>query len=210
MTDALLVSNILLWILLVGLGVAVLALTRQVGILHERVAPAGALSVQRGPAVGEQGPMLALMDLAGQPVRIGGEDPLGQRTLLFFLSSSCPVCKTLLPTLRRIVAEERPQVRLVLASDGEPAEHEGFLREQGLAREGYVLSMELGLRFEVAKIPYAVLIDEQGVVRAKGIVNTREHLESLFEAWRLGVPDVQSYLARERDARVATESGAPT
>jgi hypothetical protein len=32
-------------------------------------------------------------------------------------------------------------------------------------------------------------------VRAKGIVNTREHVESLFEAERLGVPTIQAHLA---------------
>ena len=207
MTEALLVSNLLLWILLIALGAAVVALTRQVGILHERVAPMGALSIQRGPAVGEKAPELLVADLAGHPIRIGGEDPLGLRTLLFFLSPTCPVCKTLLPTLRRVVSEESPSVRLLLASDGDPAEHEGFLREQGLDRDGYVLSTELGMRLEVAKLPYAVLIDERGIVRAKGIVNTREHLESLFEAWRMGAGSIQDYLARERGAAAGEVRG---
>ena len=41
MTEALIVSNILLWVLVVALGCIVVALTRQVGLLHERVAPVG-------------------------------------------------------------------------------------------------------------------------------------------------------------------------
>ena len=40
MTEALLVSNIVLWVLVVVLALIVLALARQVGILHERVARA--------------------------------------------------------------------------------------------------------------------------------------------------------------------------
>ena len=210
MTEALLISNALLWILLIALGAAVVALTRQVGILHERLAPVGALSIQRGPEVGEHAPVLEVVDLAGNPVRIGGEDPLGLRTLLFFLSPTCPVCETLLPTLRRVVADEAPRFRLLLASDGDPAEHEGFLRDHGIDRTGYVLSTELGMRLEVAKVPYAVLIDERGIVRAKGIVNTREHLESLFEAWHIGAASIQAYLAREGGAPAMSESGAPT
>jgi len=31
-------------------------------------------------------------------------------------------------------------------------------------------------------LPYAVLLDDQGLVRAKGLVNNREQLESLFNA----------------------------
>ena len=44
MITALIVSQILTWILLVAAIVAILALARQVGVLHERVAPAGALT----------------------------------------------------------------------------------------------------------------------------------------------------------------------
>ncbi len=53
MTEALLVSNIVLWVLVIVLALIVLALARQVGILHERVAPAGALMPTSGPKVGE-------------------------------------------------------------------------------------------------------------------------------------------------------------
>ena len=42
MSTALVVSNIILWVIVIALALVVLALARQVGILHERVAPAGA------------------------------------------------------------------------------------------------------------------------------------------------------------------------
>jgi hypothetical protein len=41
-----------------------------------------------------------------------------------------------------------------------------------------------------------VLIGEDGVVKAKGLVNNREQLESLFSAKELGVTSVQDYLGR--------------
>ena len=44
MIDALVVSNILLWLLVIALALTVLALTRQIGLLHERISPVGALS----------------------------------------------------------------------------------------------------------------------------------------------------------------------
>jgi methylamine dehydrogenase accessory protein MauD len=152
--------------------------------------------------VGDAAPELQLADLAGEVVRVGGESANGERTLLFFLSPTCPVCETLLPTLLR-VAQGEPKLRVVFASDGEPEEHRVFAREHGLDTQGYVVSMELGVRFQVAKLPYAVLIDEAGIVRSKGIVNTREHVESLFEAHARGVASMQDYLERERIASVA-------
>jgi len=197
MNEALLVSNVLLWIAVVVLAVVVLALTRQIGLLHERVAPAGALAVERGPQVGEGVPRRSLPTLAGGVLELGGSDPDDRRTLLFFLSPTCPVCRTLLPTLKRIAREETPSLRLVLASDGPPGEHRAFAAEHGLSASGYLLSRELGLAFEVARLPFAVLLDAGGVVRAKGLVNTREHLESLFEAERLAVGSIEQLARRE-------------
>jgi methylamine dehydrogenase accessory protein MauD len=53
------------------------------------------------------------------------------------------------------------------------------------------------MSYGVSKLPYAVLIDSEGFVAAQGLVNTREHVESLFEAERHGVASIQDYL-RER------------
>ena len=56
MNEALWISNLLLWLVVVGLAATVFALLRQVGVLHERIAPAGALMPANGPQVGEPAP----------------------------------------------------------------------------------------------------------------------------------------------------------
>ena len=201
MLDALLISNVVLWITVIGLAAVVAALVRQVGILHERVAPAGALVGREGPRVGAPAPRLELADWSGQPIAIGGPSADGKSTLLAFIAPTCPVCATLLPVLESIERSERRRVRLVLASDGPRQEHETFVRAHGLAQRPYVLSADLGLAYQVGKLPYAALIDAEGVLRAKGLVNTREHVESLFEAMERGVASVQEYLRREREGR---------
>lgn len=194
MIDALIVSNLVLWLLVVGLALVVFALTRQIGLLHERIAPVGALVPQSKIRVGDDAPVLELDDVRGRSVRVGGASEDGARTLLFFLSPTCPVCETLLPTVERVARIEVPRVRVVLASDGEPGPHLAFIEDKRLAHLPYVLSAPLGMAYGVAKLPFAVLIDEYGVVAAQGLVNTREHLESLFEAHREGVASVQEYL----------------
>lgn len=194
MADALLVSNLILWIAVLVLLVAVLALARQVGILYERVAPMGALMMDSGPKVGEAAPRLELADIIGRGVRLGGA--AAKAKLVFFLSPTCPVCKKLLPIVRAAAASESAWLEVVLASDGDQAEHEQFYRRMNLARFPYVLSTELGMTYRIGKLPYAVLIGEDGRIRAKGLVNSREQLESLFTARELDVGSVQEYLER--------------
>ena len=193
MIDALIVSNIVLWLIVAGLAVTVFALTRQIGLLHERIAPVGALSPHAKVKVGAQAPEMVLTDLQNRLVRIGGASKDDTQTLLFFLSPTCPVCKTLLPTVERVARTEVPRVRVVLASDGDLEEHLAFAEAEAPTGIPYVLSTELGMTYGVGKLPYAVLIDSQGVVAAQGLVNTREHLESLFEAQRYGVASIQDY-----------------
>lgn len=194
------ISNVLLWIVVAALGVVVFALTRQIGVLYERVAPVGALVIDKGPAVGQRPPVFELRDLAGKAVKIGGIAADGHATLVFFLSSNCPVCKQLLPVVRSLSTGERDRVDVVLASDGDPAEYQRFRHEQNLQSLPLVLSKELGTTFQIGKLPYAVLIDGEGIVRAKGLVNSREHLESLISAYEAGVGSVQEYLAAKGKA----------
>ena len=205
MEQALLVSNAVLWVVVLALCAVVVALLRQIGVLYERVAPAGALLTGSGPAVGEDSPRFELEDLAGRRVQIGGESAEGRSTLLFFLSPRCPVCSALLPAVESVRRAERHWLDVVLASDGEPAEQRAFAAEKGLEKLPYLLSAELGMRFQVGKLPYAVLIDERGRVAARGLVNTREHLESLFEAKQRGVASIQEYAAKQEQG---SRSGA--
>jgi methylamine dehydrogenase accessory protein MauD len=192
---ALAISNAVLWLLVLLLAAAVLALARQVGVLHERIAPAGALMLRRGLAVGEAGPILEVADLEGRAHQIGSARADGRSTLLLFVSPACPVCKSLLPAVKSSRKDERSWVDVILASDGDSAEQRAFVAAQGLAGVPYVVSAALGLAYQVSRLPFAALLDERGILRARGLVNSREHLESLFEAKRLGVASLQEYFS---------------
>ena len=98
---------------------------------------------------------------------------------------------------------------IVLASDGgTAAEHEAYAAEHRLAAFPYVLSRTLGETYGVGKLPYAVLIDEQGLVASLGLVNSREHLESLFEAKERKLASLQEYMQQnEPDAYYNAQPG---
>jgi methylamine dehydrogenase accessory protein MauD len=202
MSDALAVSNAVLWAVVVVLALVVLALARQVGVLHQRLGPGGALALAGGPQPGEAAPAVEVEDWSGRRVALGGPDASGRSLLLVFVAPSCPVCRALLPALRSLARRERG-LRVVLASDGPRTEHEAFVREHALAEFGYVLSQALGLAYRVPRLPWAALVDAAGVLRSQGLVNSREHLESLLEAEALGVASLQEHLGKR-----ATGGGA--
>ena len=192
---ALAVSNLVLWALVLALAGVVLALTRQLGVLHQRIAPAGALMLNRGLTVGEPAPMLELAALDGRELKVGAVRDDGRSTLLLFVSPTCPVCKTLLPAVKSSRRDERSWMDVILASDGDATAQREFVRTQGLEEIPYVVSATLGLAYQVSRLPFAALLDDRGVLRARGLVNSREHLESLFEAKRLGVGSLQEYFS---------------
>ena len=177
--DLLVVSNIALWIGFLAMVVINLALARQIGVLYERVAPAGALMMNQKLEVGARAPELAVPVLDGEILEVGRAGDKSQ--LLFFLSPDCPVCNELTPVLKSAAKAESDWLDVVLASDGEQ-DHRRYIQRKGLQDFPYVLSELLGKTYGVAKLPYAVLIDEAGIIASMGIINSREPLESLFES----------------------------
>jgi methylamine dehydrogenase accessory protein MauD len=209
MTSSLAAILILQWCAILALAVILLACVRQLGVLHQRLAPAGALMTSQGIKVGARAPELKLKALDGTEVAIAGAGPGNRSTLIMFVSPDCPVCASLLPALISIGKQETDWLRIVFASDGAAADHSAFWRDKGLDAFPYVVSTELGLTFHVAKLPHGVLLDEQGVLVSQGLTNSREHVESLFEAKRLKVASIQEYLARSgRHPTTASPNGS--
>jgi methylamine dehydrogenase accessory protein MauD len=198
----LIASQIALWVAVLALGVVCMALARQIGVLHQRIAPAGALALRQPLKVGEPVPEMSLAALDGAAVRIGGVRG-GRSQLVLFVSPDCAICESLLPAVRSAQGAERAWLDIVLASDGDAERQLQFVKDKGLGKFPYVLSEQLGRSFGVAKLPYAVLIDEAGKLSATGLVNTREHLESLFVAKERGVASIQQFLG-QRDKQRAS------
>jgi methylamine dehydrogenase accessory protein MauD len=191
--EALLASNIILWFLVIILSLVVFALARQVGVLHERVAPAGALMPTTGPKVGELTEAGLYRDLNGEPLTLGGVSDDRRATLILWISPTCPVCKGLVPTARSVCEDE--DFNLVFASDGDKLEqHQAYVRDLGIGKYPYVVSQALGMKFAVSNLPFAALIGPDGTLRSKGLVNTREHLESLAESMETGIDTLQDYM----------------
>ncbi|MBB2159386.1 thioredoxin fold domain-containing protein [Gluconacetobacter sacchari] len=182
----------ILTFVVMALAIGLWTLARQVGILFERISPMGALVNDSGPEVGQRTPEFSLPSLTGGQAVIGPKSL--RSTLVFFLSPTCPICKKLLPILDSVRKSEDQWLDVILASDGEDGQHKRFIESARLSSYPYVVSAELGLAYRVARLPYAVLFDEHGIIRAKGLINSREQFDSLFNAFEMKVGSIQAYL----------------
>ena len=194
MVLSLLISTVLSWIVIALLAVALLALARQVGVLHMRVAPAGALTTAAGPAVGSSATAIPVTTIDGVTTTVGGHKHGTPLRLLMFVSAACPLCKGLIPMAKSFARDER--VELTFIGDDDVAVQREMIAQQGLASYQFINGPDVGQAYEVAKLPFAVLMDEHGTILSKGLVNSREHLESLVIAHEMGIASVQDYIGK--------------
>ena len=183
---------VFLWIAVGVLSVVVLALARQIGVLHERIAPLGALLTGGGPEVGDQAPRVLARLLDGTRFALGARLDAGQSQLLLFVAANCPICKKIIPLAKSVAKAE--QLDLIFVGDAEAAEQRTLISKHGLEGYRFVNGPELGTSLHIGQLPYGVLVNDAGVIAAKGLVNTREHLESLVLAKTSGFASVQAYV----------------
>ncbi len=179
-----LASYIALWVLVIALSLLILALARQVGVLHLRLGPRGALEVDdEGPPLGEAPEAAETRAIDGTDVTVGGP---GEPQLLFFVSPGCPVCRQVLPSLAPAARAARMTPLAIV--DVEEAEARGAY---GHWSPGVpvIAAPELAEAYAVPGTPYAVVLDAIGVVRAKGTVNNLEQIEGLIDTARRRVEE---------------------
>lgn len=146
------------WILLVVLAVIVVALARQVGTLHLRLGPRGALEIDtEGPALGEAPPPMPGTTSDGRRSMLGGPGP---RRVVLFASPTCGVCKEVAPALAPAAAASGYAAQILHDVDAERA-------------------------WDVPGTPFVVVLDAAGIVRAKGTVNNLEQVEGLIDTAEL-------------------------
>jgi thiol-disulfide isomerase/thioredoxin len=140
-----------LFVSVAALGVAVVALAREVGLLRLRLPPAGALELaHEGPPVGAR-------------TALAERFPFDSRTrfaLAVFESPGCPLCRRLAPAVAAFAREPELSVRVFDEEADADAWH------------------EVG----VPGSPFAIALDREGVVRAKGTFNSYGQLESVLAA----------------------------
>lgn len=176
MNDWWAVSYIALWVLVVVLCVVVVALARQIGTLHLRLGPRGALEMDdEGPPLGEGLIPIEATDLDGRRVALGGP---GDPQLLLFVSPGCQVCETVLPSIGAVA--EAAGMKPYIVTDLDTTET-GLTFAHRRLNAPVVPSPEAARAYSIPGTPYVMVLDTLGVVRAKGTVNNLEQMEGLVD-----------------------------
>jgi len=170
-------------------GVAALLLKR-VRTLYRKIAPLGALA-PTNPATRTL-PAHSTTTLANSPLTIGGPNPTGRSTLLLFVSGTCLVSKKMAPIAADFSRSEH--LTLHYLGDDTPEAQRAALQTLSIPAENFINDPTIGRTLGVDRVPFAALIDDTGIIIARGLVNSREHLESLLSVQETGHTSIQSYL----------------
>jgi len=155
MSEAWLISYAVLWSLVLMLVFIVVVLARQVGVLHMRLVPIGARSMNAGPDIGSLAPEINTFDIEGRPVRLGGLRD--RRTLLLFISPNCPACGEIAPSVKALARSERTSLDVILVSiKDDIAKMREFLIRYGLEKFPCIVSERARIEYAAAAAPYAV------------------------------------------------------
>lgn len=162
---------ILLGVLSVLTAVAVVALIRQVGVLHLRIKPVAGVTGVGGPEYGAQMQLAAsLPELARRPAR---------RFLVGFVSPTCRVCGPVTSALGRVARSAGPDTAVLLVIDAAQGQADEYVRASGVSSLPYVADTA-SVAANVPGAPWAVVTDEAGRVIVSGGVNTLDNIEEML------------------------------
>lgn len=175
-----LISYIVLWLLVLGLGLLVLLLYRQLGIMYL----GSAEGVSRdGLERGKPAPDFSLTDQYGNPQRLANFR--GKPSVLLFGSPHCSPCRILLPQMNEW-AKAHPEVGVVWLNAASPEESLKFVSDTGaeIPVAPYAPQENLMDKYRVRVTPFMFFLDENGVIRAKGLVNTKSGLDLYYKEYK--------------------------
>jgi methylamine dehydrogenase accessory protein MauD len=208
------VSYLVLWLVVLVQVALTLALSRLVGqILSRRFPASGARVIDPGPDIGATVESWEGIDLAGNPLSL--RFPRRRDLFLLYVAPHCTACARLLPSARRFFQEIAAQADSVwvMTQGVTPEALRAYAREKGMEAWPGLSEEAMPPSWRVGGAPFGLWVGADGKVKAKGMCDRREHLESLLQAAEIGHPSIQSYttaLAEEEEQqREHQASGAP-
>jgi peroxiredoxin len=186
LTQLMLISIALLFLITLAEAFFILALFRQVGLLHLTLAGSDSdyATVYPAGTVEPFVPGMEVPDLKGWAIQ-GGPVSLskltGQRILLAFVHPLCTPCNEIAHAFQAFHQQSEPHPHIVVVSDGDPLSTEEYVNEHHLSvpvlyepRNDYNHSAEVLHRFHVPRTPFAYLLDEERRVMTSGTISSTE------------------------------------
>ena len=76
------------------------------------------------------------------------------------------MCNEVIPALKSLAHQEKHRVNIVLASfAGDETSNKSYVEEHSLSHLPYVFSFDLAHTFAISGAPYALVIDQEGILR---------------------------------------------
>jgi methylamine dehydrogenase accessory protein MauD len=181
MTTWWVVAYVLLWLAVLFLGFLLLGTLRALGLLRWRLEQLEMTTPRRigrnGLKPGTPAPDFTLPDGNGKDVSL--HQFAGRKVVLVFTQNGCKPCHKVVPELNRL--QQREGVQVLAVAHGEPEKVRQWASETGAAFPVVTQPQwDVSRCYQVFATPFAFLIDEQGVIRSKGIVTNKQYLRFLL------------------------------
>lgn len=168
-------STVLLWIVVTVQAVMIVAILRYLGT---SVLGAGAFASGEGPPVRTRPPRVPMANLRGESVAL--DDPGSTVRHIFFLSTTCKVCRHVVQALRDL-RSSLPAGSDLFVIHGEADDIRTMATEERLDPGAVV--PDPGARvfrtWDVIPRPFVVALDENGLVKDRGRPDNPDRLREL-------------------------------
>jgi methylamine dehydrogenase accessory protein MauD len=191
-------SFVIGWVLVIVFGLIIAFVLQLLGEIHLKSRLGHhPLITDDGPELHERMPEFRGHNLGGGLITVS--DFRGRPLVVLFLSLTCGPCEGLFRTLTRTRrALLRPPEFLLVVEAARP-EADRILQPYATDVSA-IIDPDAAIRTSlgITRVPYGLLVDEDGVTRMKGITNTRRHLEGLI-AGRGHMPEAVSWQTPRSD-----------
>ena len=185
-----LLSYVVLWLVVLALGFLLLGALRALGLVRWRLEQLEATTPSRtgrgGLKPGKKAPDFTLPGVAGGEVSL--HDFAGRRVFLVFTQSGCQPCHQVAPELNKL--QRAGAVQVLVVNNGSLEATRQWAAETHaafpvLAQPQFAVAK----RYEMYATPFAFLIDERGVIVAKGLINNGQHIGFVLSGAGAAVKD---------------------
>jgi methylamine dehydrogenase accessory protein MauD len=165
----------------VGLLLALtLGLARELGMVLIRLGPQGPREINTGPEPGIAVPDLEFQGVDGRVRSLRTNST--RKHLVLFVTPNCSVCEELMPGLPGFARAYASAIDFSVIAISAPEDLRADV-ESSLLRAGVFLAADkvLAANLRIHTVPFALLIDSDGIVESAGLINNASHLEGLTE-----------------------------
>ena len=168
-------SYVLLWAIVLVQGAVIVFLLRQVGAIYLGDRDA----IERdGIEPGRALPVFEGRDYRGH--NLGPSASHNKWTVFLYSVPTCQICRDLLQSIADLEHKLGGLARFVVLLESAPELLEQYLDETSRAAEVFTIDRSVSRRLRVRVSPFVHVVDPNGIVRAKGLVNSVNHIEHLL------------------------------